>query len=72
LKWGVSFPFFVLDQLTAVYLIGVEIKPESEWRYFVMNGKRAIKNNERNHPVKKSLRLKKKKVADLNMKEQLK
>ena len=37
-----------------------------------MNGKRAIKNNERNHPVKKSLRLKKKKVADLNMKEQLK
>jgi len=30
-----------------------------------------MKNNERNHPVKKSLRLKKKKIAKLNLKEQM-
>ena len=35
-----------------------------------MNGKRAIKNNERNHPVKKSVRIKKEKIANLNAKEQ--
>ncbi len=30
-----------------------------------------VKKSERNNPVKKSLRLKKKKIADLNKKEQM-
>lgn len=34
-----------------------------------MNGKRSIKKSSRNHPVKKSLRLVKAKVAKLNFKE---
>jgi len=36
-----------------------------------MNGKRAIKKSSANYPVKKSLRLRKAKVALLNFKEQL-
>ena len=35
-----------------------------------MNGKRAIKKASANYPVKKSLRLKKAKIANLNFKEQ--
>lgn len=37
-----------------------------------MNGKHAIKKNEANHPVNKSIRLKKAKVERLNKKEQIK
>ena len=33
---------------------------------------KAVKKSERNNPVKKSLRIKKQKIADLNWKEQAK
>ncbi len=34
-------------------------------------GKRAVKNNERNYPVKVSIRVRKEAVADTNRREQL-